>query len=369
MNHTIEHIYIHIPYCSKKCAYCSFFSIVPKADLVENYHLLLQKEFKLIQTSWQIKPKTVYFGGGTPSLLKPDQIDFILHQTEHSLLEEVTIEVNPIHLTEDFIQNLTKTKVNRISVGAQSFLDKELLLLGRLHRAIHTQNGIKLLRKFHYDNLSVDLIYGLPNQTLQDVQFSLEKLLELEPEHISLYCLSLDESVPLFKKRGELPSDDVLAEMYEYIRFFLIEHDYLQYEISNFSKTGYQSQHNLCYWTHKQYLGLGAGASGFISQFRYKNHENIEQYKAMLKANKIFPQRDLMSKQTLEKEYIFLQLRKTNGFSLSDFEKKFEYSFQKKYEKQLEFLLEHQLADVIIDRFVLLPKAYFLSDEIFSKFM
>jgi len=262
MSQPIEHCYIHIPFCEKKCPYCSFFSIAQEeSPLREQYCQLLQKELEILQTNWKIIPKTIYFGGGTPSVLEPRQLQTIIEKFDDEYFEEITIEVNPIHLTEKFIRGISETKINRISIGAQSFLDKELLLLGRLHREIHTINGFNLLRKNHFDNLSLDIIYGLPNQTLEDLKITIEKVLSLNPEHVSLYCLSLDESVPLFKKKEQIPPDDTVADMYNFIRHQLTESDYIQYEISNFSKAGYQSKHNLCYWTHKEYVGLGAGAS------------------------------------------------------------------------------------------------------------
>ena len=385
----ISYVYIHVPFCLKKCNYCSFFSINFSKEASSKFVKYLIKEINLLNQQYRIIPKTIYFGGGTPSLLTTEQIISITSQFDISETKEITLECNPININKEFTEGLTSTPINRISLGAQSFLDKELKVLGRLHKADEIRNAYKILRDHGYKNISLDLIYGLPNQTKEDVEFSLDGIIKLDPEHISTYCLSLEKDVPLFSLVDQIPADEKVADFYYLIRNKLVSAGFDHYEISNFAKTGFESNHNLCYWNDEHYLGFGPSAAGYLNDchpecpdeigmyrrindeeniiYRYTNTANIEGYYKMLDENKIMIDKTILNNDDHEKEYIFLGLRKAAGLDLEEFENKFKTDFTKKYDKILHKF--NNLLEINERTIKLKSEAYFISNEIFSEFM
>ncbi|MCF7793878.1 MAG: radical SAM family heme chaperone HemW [Candidatus Cloacimonetes bacterium] len=372
-SNSIEHVYIHVPFCLQKCGYCSFYSEVFSIESKQKYLKSLLKEIELFHQQFEIKPKTIYFGGGTPSLLSNKEINSILRQFDLSQIEEITLEANPVTLTEDYSKALSITPVNRISLGIQSFDDKELKLLGRLHKTKQAEFAIKILRENGFSNISFDLIYGLPNQKIADLKFSIEKFIELDPKHISTYCLSLDENVPLFSKRDKIPADDKVSESYFLIREKLLEADYHQYEISNFAKPGFESKHNLCYWNDKFYLALGPAASGYLpfknEMIRHTAPSDLNRYIDQIKQKIICGNYQKISREDHEKEFIFLAFRKTEGLNLTEFHNKFKIDFTKKYKLIIEKYLKQNLLAIESDFIRLSPEAYFVSNEILAEFM
>ena len=385
----ISYVYIHVPFCLKKCSYCSFYSVGFSKKASSRFVKYLIKEINLFKQKYQIKPKTIYFGGGTPSLLTTGQIISITSQFDISETKEITLECNPININNGFVDNLKTTQINRISLGAQSFLDEELKILGRLHKADEIRNAYKILRAYRYNNISLDLIYGLPNQTKEDVEFSLDEIIKLDPEHISTYCLSLENDVPLFARVDQIPADEKVADFYYLIRNKLVSAGFDHYEISNFAKTGFESNHNLCYWNDENYLGFGPSAAGYLNDchpecsdeigmyrrindeeniiYRYTNTANIEGYYKMLDGNKIMMDETILNNDDHEKEYIFLGLRKAAGLDLEEFENKFKTDFTKKYDKVLHKF--NNLLEINERTIKLKSEAYFISNEIFSEFM
>ncbi len=385
----IGYVYIHVPFCLKKCNYCSFFSVEFSKEASCRFVEYLIKEINLFKQKYSIKPKTIYFGGGTPSLLTAVQINSIISQFDISKVEEITLECNPVNIDDKFVDELKSTPINRISLGAQSFLDSELKILGRLHNADKIGNAYKILRVYGYENISLDLIYGLPNQTQEDVEFSLNKIIQFEPEHISTYCLSLEKDVPLFSRIDQIPADETVAEFYYHIRAKLISAGFEHYEISNFAKKGFISKHNLCYWNDEYYLGLGPSAAGYLNNchpkcpdeigmyrrindeeniiYRYTNPANIKEYYKMLDGNMIMTDKTILNENDHEKEYIFLGLRKAAGLDLKDFETKFETDFTEKYDRVINKF--NNLLEINDKKLKLKPEAYFISNEIFSEFM
>ncbi|MCK4695362.1 MAG: radical SAM family heme chaperone HemW, partial [Candidatus Cloacimonetes bacterium] len=332
----IKYIYIHIPFCLKKCNYCSFYSEIYSEDLKKNFVSCLIEEIKLFKDKFDIKPETIYFGGGTPSLLFSDDLNTIIsnlvpiQQLPDGNIE-ITLEANPININKIQGKELAETLINRISLGVQSFLDKELKLLGRLHNAEQIYKAYENLRSAGFKNISFDLIYGLPNQTIKDVTFSLERIIDLDPEHISTYCLSLGKDVPLYNMKKQIPSDEEVSKFYYFIRDKLMTAGYEHYEISNFAKEGFESRHNLCYWNDEFYLGLGRAASGYIERNRYTNPSDLYEYFIQIETMEVFGNFRSLSKSDHEKEFIFLSLRKTAGMNLKEFQKKFQTDFLKKY--------------------------------------
>ncbi len=365
-NNQIEHIYIHIPFCIRKCAYCSFFSVGFSKSEVEKYITFLIKEIKTYLKIYSIKAKTVYFGGGTPSLLTHSYINKILSEFELASDAEITLEANPVTLSADYLKKLTLTRINRISVGVQSMIDDELKLLGRLHDSKTIKPVLTKIKNCGFSNYSIDLMYGLPNQNLESLKTSVQKFLEFNPPHISLYCLSLEQDVPLFKLVNQIPDDEIVSQMYDYICNELKKSGYNQYEISNFAKAGYESKHNLSYWNDKSYLGFGASAAGYINGIRYQNPSDLKSYYRNVQNNLLFPgKHELTEKEHIE-EYLFLGLRKTEGIIISEFIKKFgREKFDFYYSKLAKYIRDGYLIKKE-ERIYLAPQAYFVSNSIFS---
>jgi len=346
---TIEHIYIHIPLCRKRCYYCSFYS---KTNF--NFDNFLLNSISKLSHFKKLSPKTIYFGGGTPSLLSIQQVDKILKLFDISKTAEITLEANPEDITQNYANNLKSIGINRVSLGIQSFVEKELKILGRRQSPQENYSAYNYLRKANFKNISLDLIYGLPQQKQKDLEVSLDIVTSLKANHISTYLLSLDKDVPLYKKKDDLPSDRTLSKFYYYILEKLKNNGFLQYEISNWAKRGYYSRHNYAYWSHKYYLGFGIGACSFF----LKKGEKIR--------TSGFGETEKLTRDNLEKEFIFLSLRKVSGLNLLKYQKLHGYDFQQKYGKLLKKYSEHFTIDK--NYIKLKKKSYFVSDEILSDF-
>ncbi len=300
-------------------------------------------------------------------MLLPEEIQKIIELFPQTSLEEITLEINPGTINEQYVNQLSRTKVNRISLGTQSFMDRELELLGRIHDSRQNVNTLQMLKKHGFFNISLDLIYGLPAQKKSDIIFSLEKLLKLAPPHVSAYYLSLEKNVPLFSQKKNIPDDAILENFYNLICQTLINAGYQHYELSNFASSGMVSKHNLAYWNDKFYLGFGPAAAGYFQKekiyYRYENRANVDSY-----IKKDFQEkREILKAEIREKEFIFLNLRKIEGLSLKEYEKKFETDFYQKYTKEVKKMEDFLVIEE--DKIKLDKKGYFISDEIFSEFM
>ena len=368
-NKLVEHVYIHIPFCLRKCGYCSFYSERFSLEQKRNYLRFLRKEIALRQQNLELKPKTIYLGGGTPSLLSAKDINSITDCFDLFQIEEITLETNPISINKDYAKDIAAIPVSRISLGIQSFKDEELKLLGRLHNSAQGEAAYEILRKIGIKNISLDLMYGLPNQTLEDLQFTIEKFIQLEPEHISTYCLSLADDVPLYPLKSQIPMDEIVSDFYFLIREKLLDAGYVQYEISNFAKPEFESKHNLCYWDDKSYLGLGPAAAGYLNNARYTNPSDFDKYFQLIQSKHILKNLEKLNTEDHEKEFIFLSLRKTEGMNLKEFKLKFKMDFLKKYQKSVVKFQQQNLLEIENDFIRLTPDAYFVSNEIFAEFM
>lgn len=315
-------IYIHIPFCLTKCGYCSFFSVPYSRPKINRYYEYLLKEISLWKEQHHFQAKTIYFGGGTPSLLPTRDVQNLIQRLNPADQAEITLEVNPIQITEDFLLGLKQTEVNRLSLGMQSALHENLQLLGRKHPASSLPQKIKLCRKYGYHNLSFDFMYGLPAVPLKKVKEDLEKLLALKPKHVSTYLLTLDEQVPFAAWKPKLPSDLMIEKQYELIRRMLQEYGFRQYEISNFARTGYQSKHNLAYWLSENYLGLGAGAAGYLRPYRYQHPPDIRIWEAGIDEGALpLTSRDSFAEQ--KTDFIIMQLRLRRGLDRAEYRQRF----------------------------------------------
>ncbi|MCO7181097.1 radical SAM family heme chaperone HemW [Lactococcus formosensis] len=363
--------YVHIPFCSHICYYCDFAKVLMTGQPVEAYIDELLKEYDSYGIS---SLKTLYIGGGTPSVLPADQLEKLLTHLTKNLdleeLEEFTVEANPSDLTDEVLAVLADSPVNRISLGVQSFDNKLLKKIGRTHTEAEVYSSIERLRAAGFENITIDLIYGLPNQTMEMVERDVQKFLELDLPHVALYSLILEDHTVFMnrQRRGRLrlPSDDRNADMYEYIIETLTSKGYSHYEVSNFGKVGYESKHNMTYWDNAEYYGVGAGASGYLDGIRYKNHGPVHHY--LREENKRVNEEVLTRKQMIEEE-MFLGLRKKNGVSIERFQKKFGQTLEEVYGAVIAKLKIQKMLFEADGRIRMTEKGFELGNEVFEQFL
>ena len=366
--------YVHIPFCTQICYYCDFSKVFIKNQPVDSYLEHLLEEF----ASYDIqKLRTLYIGGGTPTALSAPQLEVLLDgltkNLDLSVLEELTIEANPGDLDEDKIAVLKNSAVNRVSLGVQTFDDKMLKKIGRSHLENDIYENIDRLKLAGFDNISIDLIYALPGQTMEQVKDNVAKAIALDIPHMSLYSLILENHTVFMNRmrRGKLPlpKEEVEAEMFEYIIAELERAGFEHYEISNFSKSGFESRHNLMYWDNAEYYGIGAGASGYVNGVRYKNHGPIRHYlKAVEEGNARIHEEHLSLREQMEED-MFLGLRKKTGVSKARFEEKFERSFDGLYGEIVRDLVQQGLMLVDGDRVRMTKRGLFLGDTVAERFI
>ena len=336
-------LYIHIPFCKSKCLYCDFCSFVSREeDEREQYVDALIGEIEARGTR-EYLVDTVYFGGGTPSLLSAKQIDRILSAVRHNFAisddVEITLECNPItHLFDgrEYFTDLRKLGINRLSIGIQSAIDSELKLIGRRHSFDEARGTFLCARESGFDNISIDLMFGIPSQTMESLKISLEQFISLGAEHISIYSLQLEEGTPLYKmrQRYSLADDDTVADMYELVVSATKEAGYYHYEISNFAKVGKESRHNSKYWRLDEYLGLGLAAHSDFSGKRIENTKDLQKY---LLGEYIENEVEI-SPSEREFEFLMLGLRTSGGISKSEFFARFGVNFDEKYGEKVKKL-------------------------------
>lgn len=372
-------IYIHIPFCASKCRYCDFFSrVVNNEQDKDAYVDALCDEIKLqknyLDTS---KIDTIYFGGGTPSVLNIKQLErlfvAVLYNFELEKNNEITLEANPEDLSYSFLDDLKKyTPVNRLSVGLQSFSDNELSFMNRKHSAKTSIEAIKNAQKVGFENITGDLIFCLPNQTLEQWKKNLEQFFELNIPHLSAYILTIEEGTVfgLWKKKNKIKEvdEELSLKMYERLILEAEKQGFQHYEISNFAKDGFIAKHNSAYWTGQKYIGVGASAHSFNQKSRQWNVANIKQYIASIKNGIIPAEIEVLSEKDKFNEYILTGLRTYNGLTLSILEYEFE-QFYTKIKQTLFNFVDSNLIDFKNDKFVLSSKGKFLSDAIMTDLM
>ena len=366
--------YVHIPFCTQICYYCDFSKVFIKNQPVDAYLEHLIQETR----SYEIgKLRTLYIGGGTPTALSAQQLAYLLTELpkvmDLSEVEEFTIEANPGDLDPDKIAVLKESQVNRVSLGVQTFDNKMLKKIGRSHQEQDIYDNIRHLKQAGFDNISIDLIYALPGQTMDQVKENVAKAIDLDIPHMSLYSLILENQTVFMNRmrRGKLPlpKEELEAEMFEYIIEELEKAGFEHYEISNFSKPGFESRHNLVYWDNAEYYGLGAGASGYVDGIRYKNHGPIRHYLEAVEAGKARITEEHLALEEKMEEELFLGLRKKTGVSKARFEEKFGISFDQRYGQVVASLTEQGLL-VPDDKQVRMTKrGLFLGDTVAEKFI
>ncbi|HFV2793659.1 TPA: radical SAM family heme chaperone HemW [Streptococcus agalactiae] len=366
--------YVHIPFCTQICYYCDFSKVFIKNQPVDAYLQALIREFR----SYDITElRTLYIGGGTPTSISAVQLDYLLTELSRDLnlntLEEFTIEANPEDLTVDKIEVLQKSAVNRVSLGVQTFNDKHLKRIGRSHNEAQIYSTIDALKTAGFQNISIDLIYALPGQTMDDVRSNVAKALSLNIPHLSLYSLILEHHTVFMNKmrRGKLhlPTEDLEAEMFEYIISEMERNGFEHYEISNFTKPGFESRHNLMYWDNVEYYGVGAGASGYLDGIRYRNRGPIQHYLKGVSEGNARLSEEVLSKNEMMEEELFLGLRKKEGVSIGKFEQKFGTSFEKRYGQIVQELQSDGLLKENNGFIQMTKKGLFLGDTVAEKFI
>jgi len=386
-------IYVQVPFCASKCTFCNFSSSVERNTLLQNYSRSLEQEVNHLASFYAERgiPRevlglpldSVYFGGGTPTLLGPDRlrslVEVLRRHFKWSSDVEFTLETTPGSVDANFLYALRSFGVNRLSVGAQTFADAELRAAGRLHSADDTGELVALARAAGIRNLSLDLIAGLPLQTEASFRYSLEATARLRPEHVSLYIFEIDEKSRLGREvvhggkryqAAAVPSEDFMADAYETGREFLAREGYVQYEISNFALAGFQSRHNQKYWRLEPYLGLGAGAHSFDGSRRWANRTSARDYLATLEtgASALVELHIVTPTEQIE-EFFFLGLRQTDGLDLDRARQRWGPGPLKPWEEKIRSLARDCRIIVEGDRVRLPPNACLVSNEILQEFV
>ncbi len=370
-------VYVHIPFCKQKCYYCDFISYCNKDNLIDDYVKAVKKEIRMQNIQSQIT--TVYIGGGTPSYIDSKYIVEIIEEIKKKNISkrpEITIEVNPGTVTKEKLKNYKKCGINRLSIGLQSAQDEILKEIGRIHNFEQFLETYQMARKVGFKNINVDLILGIPNQRIKDLKNSLEKIIELQPEHISVYSLIVEDGTPIANKieKGELelPDEDTERNMYWYVKNTLELNGYIHYEISNFAKKGRESKHNKNCWNQNQYFGFGVAAHSYRDITRYSNTEKIEEYIKNVMTERLDRNRiihEIQKKYDAEKEYMLLGLRKIEGINISEFKLKFGDNPIYLFRNELKKLTDEGLIIVDEDYIKLTNKGIDLANLVWEEFV
>lgn len=364
-------IYIHIPFCIKKCLYCDFTSFSDKKEMIEKYIKALKKEIEETLKNKNFIAKTIYIGGGTPSCIESKYIEQILNSIRNNIKTdpdiEVTIEINPGTVDIDNLRVYNNIGINRLSIGLQETDNNILKLIGRIHtyeEFLSTYNNAKLAG---FNNINIDLMFGLPNQNLENIEKTLKNIIKLRPNHISAYSLILEEGTKLYENKEilKLPDDETERKMYWTIKNTLENNGYKHYEISNFALEGYESKHNVDCWNQKEYIGLGLAAHTYINGVRYSNTCDMNQY--VNGSNKII--HETQTKEDMKKEFMLLGLRKIDGVSIDDFKNKFGDNPIYVYREILNKLVNDKLLEIEGDKIKLTNKGLDLANLVWEEFV
>ena len=365
-------LYIHIPFCKQKCLYCDFASFANSENLMNDYVEALIKEIK--EKTKNIKVRSLFIGGGTPSYLEEKPLK-ILMDTIKGLNyidgAEKTIECNPGTLSKEKLQIIKDGGINRLSFGLQTTKDSILKNIGRIHSFKEFEENFILARKLGFNNINIDMMFGLPNQSVKDVKESFEKIMKLNPEHISAYSLIVEEGTPFFNLYNKnllvLPSEDEEREMYNVAKEYLVNNGYHQYEISNYSKEGKECFHNKVYWRCEEYVGVGIAATSFINNTREKNISSIREYINRIHNNQCIIEESVVNNNNDNiEEYMFMNLRMMAGIIESEFEKKFSTSIDSIYKEVINKHIKNGLLKREGGRIFLTEKGIELSNYVMS---
>lgn len=376
----IKSAYIHIPFCEHICHYCDFNKVFLQGQPVDEYIQMLKTEMQLqLRTYPTSQLDTIFVGGGTPTSLDERQLSQLCQYIEEELpfnkkSVEYTVEANPGNLSREKLEILYDAGVNRLSFGVQSFNDELLQRIGRTHRAHDVYETIELAKDVGFTNISIDLIYSLPGQTLDDFQDTMAQALTLDLPHYSSYSLIIEPKTVFYNlmQKGtlHLPPQDLEASMYEEVMETMEKHGLKQYEISNFAKPGFESRHNLTYWNNQEYYGIGAGAHGYTNGKRIANYGPLKKYITPLKLGRLpVLEEHLIPLHEQMEEEMFLGLRKTEGVSLIGFKERFHVEMTEIFAKSLEQQMEKGLLEIEGDYVRLTKQGKLLGNEVFQAFL
>lgn len=387
-------LYVHVPFCLQKCYYCAFYSLAlidngSMQDCISSYLLGIEREIEYRHTEAPAGVSSIFVGGGTPTALEPQQLSRLLKLIQNrfgvgsqdqqgSVYIEKTVESNPGTITVEKLAVLRDYGVNRISLGAQSFDDNLLRTIGRIHTAQDSRDGVKLIREAKFTNLNLDLMFGLPGQTMEDWRDTVQEAVGLCAEHISIYGLTLEEETPLGRLyeeyslskavpgRYNLPDDDLQADMYEWAVSFLGSQGYIHYEIANFALQGFQCRHNLSYWHGEDYIGLGPGAVSCTNGVRFKNTQDIDYYADTLISGRPLESCEVeyLTPEQRISETIMLGLRTTQGIDIKAFQEKFKMDIQDIYGYKLVNYMDRKIILVDDGRLTVNPTYLFVINSI-----
>lgn len=371
-------LYLHMPFCVRKCAYCDFLSFPSGAKTQRMYAKRLMEDIGVMGKRYgEIPVETIFIGGGTPSVPDSGLIVEIMEHVRHAFHvadgAEISMEANPGTVTREKLTDYRKAGINRLSFGLQSANDRELKLLGRIHTWAEFLESFTLARECGFANLNIDLMSALPGQTCESWKETLSRVTDLDPEHISAYSLIIEEGTPFGERYGSeegrklLPDEDSEREMYHETKRFLKDCGYERYEISNYAKPGRECRHNIGYWTGVPYLGLGLGASSYLDGCRFTVNPDMKQY--LEEKPGMFTDIEKLTKKDMEEEFFYVGLRMTAGVSLSEFERRFGISAKEVYPGLMETFVKEKAAHFEGDRFVLTDYGLDVSNYIIAQFL
>ncbi|WP_027407857.1 radical SAM family heme chaperone HemW [Anoxybacteroides tepidamans] len=376
----IRAIYLHIPFCSQICHYCDFNKVFFKGQPVAEYLQAMEREMKhTLEMAPTRKLHTIFVGGGTPTVLEMHQLEFFLNSIHKHLPfaagdVEFTFEANPNELSQEKLKLLKDAGVNRLSFGVQTFDDELLQRIGRTHRQRDVLQVIEMAKNIGFSNISIDLMYGLPGQTIEQLRDTLRMTFSLDVQHVSAYSLIIEPKTVFYnlmrKGRLLLPSQEEEAEMYEEIMEQMERHGYKQYEISNYARPGFESRHNLTYWNNEEYYGIGAGAHSYINGVRNVNAGPLKKYIGLVEKTSVpYVERHEVTHEERMEEEMFLGLRKTEGVSKQRFAEKFLRSLNDVFKEPIEREKQKGLLEETESHIRLTHRGKLLGNEVFQAFI
>lgn len=372
-------LYIHVPFCVQKCNYCDFNSFKIKGNDKKEYLNAIEKEMKLYSDEFKNKQfDSVFFGGGTPSILNIEELKRLVGSVFKNFnikeTAEVSMECNPGTINKEKLIHMKELGINRLSIGLQAIQNHHLKYIGRIHSYEEFEKNYLEAKEVGFDNINIDLMYALPNHKKEEWKESLDKIISLNPSHISAYSLILEEGTKLYEmydnEEFSLLDEDTDIEMYNYTINKLKENGYNQYEISNYSKEYKECKHNIIYWKCDNYLGLGPGASGYIGDIRYNNISDLNEYNHKISQNiKPIEEETILSEKDKIEEFIFMGLRMNEGISLKVFKERFNISIEDIYKEPIEKLIASKLLELDKDNLKLTQKGREISNTVFIEFI
>lgn len=372
-------IYVHIPFCMRKCYYCDFYSVKWDKQSEENYVKAVIREIEgYKQLGSEYIADTIYFGGGTPTVINPSNIRKIIQVVKDiftvDAAAEISIEANPNTLTSENLTTYKASGINRLSIGVQSLNDNILKSIGRLHDSRQALEAIELARTLGFENINADVMFNIPNQTVKDIIYTLTQLAEKKVNHISFYSLKLEKGTPMYQMEKNhtisMLEEEEEREMYYAGREEMKKYNLLQYEISNFAEKGYECKHNLKYWQQNEYIGIGTAAHSFLNKKRYSNISDIDTYCKNADSgdfNRITL--EVLDSAALMFEYIMLNLRLTKGLDVKEFNQRFLTDFNNYYRKEIDYLIQNKLLAYENNSVKLTEKGMDISNYVFQRFL